>query len=125
MPPPQMSAVAAGPLLDKENATTAAAAAARRASSVSATSTSATPNGHSGHGFASKLFSAAATNATERPSLGRDMGPTILRLGQPDTIPVLRFGDAHVGGSKTLPLRLENDTPYSQAGNKQQVSPVV
>lgn len=88
---------AAGPLMDKENADTRLRASSKLPSSSSSIS-----------------GAVASTAQGVRPSLGRDTGPAALRLGQPDTVPVLRFGDARAGGSKTLPLRLENDTPTTQ-----------
>ena len=96
---------------DKENA-----AVVRRASSAPNPSSTAAKTFGSGGGTAGAgLFNAAATSSTARPSLGRDTGPTTLRLGQPNAIPVLRFADARMGGSRTLPLKLSNDTPLTQS----------
>ena len=52
-----------------------------------------------------------STSRATRPALGRDVAPTLLRLGRPDDVPLLRFDDAAVGRVKTLPLRISNDTP--------------
>ena len=47
--------------------------------------------------------------------MGRDTAPVLLRLGKgTEDAPLLRFTETRVGGSKTLPLRLRNDTPVTQ-----------
>ena len=87
--------------MDKENA-------GRRASSQSATASSS-----SIRELATKL--AVATKDGSRPKMGRDTAPVLLRLGKgTEDAPLLRFTETRVGGSKTLPLRLRNDTPVTQ-----------
>jgi abnormal spindle-like microcephaly-associated protein len=99
---------AAGPLMEKENA-----AAARRTSS--STSTLSLASSSSKLSLTGGVSGGVASTAEGvRPSLGRDTGPTVLRLGQPDTVPILRFDAVRARGSRTLPLRLENDTPLTQ-----------
>ena len=49
-----------------------------------------------------------------KPALGRDLAPAALRLGSSASSappPALRFPDVPVGGVKTVPLRVQNDTP--------------
>ena len=73
---------------------------------------------------ASKLSSFSRVGGTARaarPALGRDTGPALLRLGRPEHVPCLRFDDARVGASQTLPLRVQNDTPHVQEARFERV----
>ena len=98
MPPPpafDRRLLVCDPLMDKENSVPRVLAAAH----------------------ASKLSGAARVGGTSRaarPALGRDTAPALLRLGRPEHVPCLRFDDARVGVSQTLPLRVQNDTPHVQ-----------
>ena len=89
--------------MDKENA-------GRRALSQSATTMTASS---SIHAMSAKL--AVATKEGNAPKMGRDTAPLTLRLGKgSEDAPLLRFTTTRVGGSKTVPLRLRNDTPVTQ-----------
>ena len=56
-----------------------------------------------------------------RAALGRDTAPALLRLGRPEHVPCLRFDDARAGVGKTLPLRVQNDTPHVQEARFERV----
>ena len=89
--------------MDKENA-------GRRGLSQSATTMTASS---SIHAMSAKL--AVATKEGNAPKMGRDTAPLTLRLGKgSEDAPLLRFTTTRVGGSKTVPLRLRNDTPVTQ-----------
>ena len=103
-PPPAFDreSVTSDPLMDKENTAPRVLAAAH----------------------ASKLSGTARVGGTAcatRPALGRDTAPALLRLGQPEHVPCLRFDDARVGASQTLPLRVQNDTPHVQEARFERV----
>ena len=105
MPPPpafDRRSLVCDPLMDKENSVPRVLAAAH----------------------ASKLSGAARVGGTSRaarPALGRDTAPALLRLGRPEHVPCLRFDDARVGVSQTLPLRVQNDTPHVQEARFERV----
>ena len=105
MPPPpafDRGSSASDPLMDKENSAPRVLAATH----------------------ASKLSSFSRVGGTARaarPALGRDTGPALLRLGRPEHVPCLRFDDARVGASQTLPLRVQNDTPHVQEARFERV----
>ena len=89
--------------MDKENA-------GRRGLSQSATTMT---SSSSIHAMSAKL--AVATKEGNAPKMGRDTAPLTLRLGKgSEDAPLLRFTTTLVGGSKTVPLRLRNDTPVTQ-----------
>ena len=69
--------------------------------------------------LAAKLSGANRVSGTSRdsgkPTLGRDTAPSVLRLGRPTHVPCLKFDDARVESSLTVPLRVQNDTPHTQS----------
>ena len=106
MPPPpalDRGSFASDPLMYKENSAPRVLAAAH----------------------ASKLSGAkgraGGTARAARPALGRDTAPALLRLGRPEHVPCLRFDDQRAGVGKTLPLRMQNDTPHVQEARFERV----
>jgi hypothetical protein len=65
---------------------------------------------------------AGGTARAARPALGRDTAPALLRLGRPEHVPCLRFDDQRAGVGKTLPLRVQNDTPHVQEARFERIN---